>query len=136
MSSRPCRHVLSSTHWSWTLAFLAFRDRCCKRRGNINGDGETEKTDSSRLQSDPPPSPHGPKECCAPWEAVCRGPAINTRNFLTSPCAQLRTEGKKHTVGKSKFLQILKYVSEAEDEHKLLIRDLPSPTEGKLTSRQ
>lgn len=24
-----------SAHWSWTLALLAFRDRCCKRKENL-----------------------------------------------------------------------------------------------------
>lgn len=34
-TKQPLQLQPSSAHWSWTLALLAFRDRCCKRRENI-----------------------------------------------------------------------------------------------------
>ena len=44
----------SSAHWSWTLALLALRDRCCKRRENsIAGVGQR-----SRLEHDSPKWPN------------------------------------------------------------------------------
>lgn len=47
----PLREQPSSAHWSWTLALLALRDRCCKRRETISVRGCSDR--ETGLQPDP-----------------------------------------------------------------------------------
>lgn len=63
----PLRRQPSSAHWSWTLALLALRDRCCKRRETISIRGRSDR--QTGLQQDPHINDHA---STALWFAYCR----------------------------------------------------------------
>ena len=84
-TKQPLQRQPSSAHWSWTLALLAFRDRCYKRRENvITGVGQTKEADFNMVptevtKSKLPSGPHLLSKCPAPQAIEEKSPSDQQR---------------------------------------------------------
>lgn len=84
-TKQPLQRQPSSAHWSWTLALLAFRDRCYKRRENvIVGVSQTKKADFNMVpmevtKSKLPSGPHLLSKCPAPQAIEEKSPSDEQR---------------------------------------------------------
>ena len=101
---RPLR--LSSAHWSWTLALLALRDRCCKRKETPELGVLRDRTSQRpHTQPKPPSGSHLLSRRHAPRATIWRekaqvtdkgdGPALGRHSspWTSPPRPRLLTEG-------------------------------------------